>query len=71
MKDPESGELLDDGLVLVFPKPKSFTGEDVAELHVHGSRAVLDDIIIALSRQPALRPADRESFPACLRQWEI
>ena len=32
VKDPESGEPLDDGLVLVFPKPKSFTGEDVAEL---------------------------------------
>ena len=62
VKDPDSGELLDDGLVLVFPKPKSFTGEDVAELHVHGSRAVLDDIIIALSRQPALRPAESGEF---------
>ena len=62
VKDPESGEPLDDGLVLVFPKPKSFTGEDVAELHVHGSRAVLDDIIIALSRQPALRPAEAGEF---------
>ena len=60
--DPESGEPLDDGLVLVFPEPKSFTGEDVAEFHVHGSRAVLDDIIIALSRQPALRPAEAGEF---------
>ncbi len=62
LTDPESGEPLDDGLVLVFPKPKSFTGEDVAELHVHGSRAVLDDIMIALSRQPALRPAEAGEF---------
>ena len=62
VKDPESGEPLDDGLVLVFPQPKSFTGEDVVELHVHGSRAVLDDITIALSRQPALRPAEAGEF---------
>ena len=71
VKDPESGEPLDDGLVLVFPHPKSFTGEDVAELHVHGSRAVLDDIIIAFT--PARVAAGRSGrvFPACLRQWKI
>ena len=62
VNDPDSGEPLDDGLVLVFPHPKSFTGEDVAELHVHGSRAVLDDVIDALSRQPALRPAEAGEF---------
>jgi Predicted GTPase len=60
--DPGSGEPLDDGLVLVFPQPNSFTGEDVAELHVHGSRAVLDDIINALSCQPALRLAEAGEF---------
>ncbi|MDG2032418.1 MAG: tRNA uridine-5-carboxymethylaminomethyl(34) synthesis GTPase MnmE, partial [Rhodospirillales bacterium] len=62
LTDPESEETLDDGLVLVFPQPKSFTGEDVAELHVHGSRAVLDDVMLALSRQPALRPAEAGEF---------
>ncbi len=62
VKDPESGETLDDGLVLVFPQPNSFTGEDVAELHVHGSRAVLDDLMTALARQPALRPAEAGEF---------
>ncbi|MBV9584446.1 MAG: hypothetical protein JO213_06120, partial [Alphaproteobacteria bacterium] len=38
-RDPESGEELDDGLALWFPGPHSVTGEDVAELHLHGSRA--------------------------------
>jgi tRNA modification GTPase len=37
--DPATGEWLDDGLVLWFPGPHSATGEDVAELHLHGSRA--------------------------------
>src|SRR6266498_2230846 len=36
-----SGETLDRGLVLFFPAPASFTGEDVAELHLHGGRAVV------------------------------
>jgi tRNA modification GTPase len=39
--DPGSGAALDDALVLWFPGPASYTGEDVAELHLHGSRAVL------------------------------
>ena len=38
---PKTGELLDSALVLWMPGPKSFTGEDVVELHVHGSRAVV------------------------------
>jgi tRNA modification GTPase len=38
--DPATGDDLDDGLVLWFPAPNSATGEDVAELHLHGSRAV-------------------------------
>jgi tRNA modification GTPase len=48
--DPATGEHLDDGLVLWFPKPHSATGEDVAELHVHGSRAVLAAIMQVLRR---------------------
>jgi len=39
--DPQGGETLDDGLVLWFPAPRSATGEDVVEFHLHGSRAVL------------------------------
>jgi tRNA modification GTPase len=48
--DPQSGEALDDGLVLWFPAPRSATGEDVAELHLHGSRAVLAAVMQALAR---------------------
>src|ERR1700737_1560061 len=47
--DPATGEWLDDGLVLWFPGPNSATGEDVAELHVHGSRAVLAAVMRALA----------------------
>ena len=39
--DPRTGLSLDDGLALWFPGPASFTGEDVAELHVHGGPAVI------------------------------
>jgi tRNA modification GTPase len=52
------GEPLDDGLVLWFPAPASFTGEDVAELHVHGGRAVVADVLSALAAADGLRPAD-------------
>ncbi len=50
MVDPVSGVALDDGLALWFPGPASFTGEDVAELHVHGGRATIDAVCGALAR---------------------
>ena len=43
----ESGTLLDSGLILLFPGPNSFTGEDVVELHAHGSPVVLDMLLQA------------------------
>lgn len=45
---PMTGDLLDQALVLWFPTPNSFTGEDVVELHVHGSRAVILGVFKAL-----------------------
>jgi tRNA modification GTPase len=45
---PEGGEI-DQGLVLWFPGPRSYTGEDAAELHLHGGRAVVEAVIAALS----------------------
>src|SRR5437016_1803629 len=48
LRDPASGEELDDGLALWFPGPNSVTGEDVGELHVHGSRAVVAALLTAL-----------------------
>jgi tRNA modification GTPase len=61
-RDPVSGEAIDDGLALFFPAPRSFTGEEVAELHVHGSRAVVAALIDALARLPGLRPAEPGEF---------
>ncbi len=62
LRDPATGERLDDGLVLWFPAPKSFTGEDVAELHVHGARAVIADLLAVLTVQPGLRLAKPGEF---------
>ena len=59
--NPANGELLDDGLVLWFPAPNSATGEDVAEFHLHGSRAVLAAFIEVLSRL-GLRLAEPGEF---------
>jgi tRNA modification GTPase len=59
--DPETGEPLDDGLVLWFPAPHSATGEDVAEFHLHGSRAVLAAVMQVL-RRLGLRLAEPGEF---------
>jgi tRNA modification GTPase len=59
--DPQSGDALDEGLVLWFPAPRSATGEDVAELHLHGSRAVLAAVMQALARL-GLRLAEPGEF---------
>ena len=50
------------GLVLWFPAPASFTGEDVLELQVHGGRAVIAALLDALSAMPGLRPAEPGEF---------
>lgn len=51
------GELLDRALVLRFPGPASATGEDVAELHLHGGRSVVASVADALAALPGLRAA--------------
>ena len=60
--NPATRELLDDGLLILFPAPHSFTGEDVAELHLHGGRAVVESVLDALSRIDGLRPAEPGEF---------
>ncbi|MGJ4963695.1 tRNA uridine-5-carboxymethylaminomethyl(34) synthesis GTPase MnmE [Bradyrhizobium sp. HKCCYLRH3061] len=57
-----SGEAIDDAVVLWFPGPASATGEDVAELHVHGSRAVIAAVFSLLSTMPQMRPAEPGEF---------
>lgn len=55
--DPETGEQIDDGLALWFPAPASYTGEDVAELHLHGGAAIRQRALEILGRQAGLRLA--------------
>jgi len=62
LRSPSTGEELDDALVLWFPGPASFTGEDVAELHIHGGRAVIAGLVEALSAFPTVRPAEAGEF---------
>ena len=49
-------------MVLWFPGPASYTGEDVAELHIHGGRAVIAGVLATLGGVPGLRPADPGEF---------
>ena len=56
-----AGTVLDQALVLRFPGPRSYTGEDAAELHLHGGRAVVEAVSLALS-DLGLRPAEAGEF---------
>lgn len=56
------GALLDEALVLWFPGPATATGEDLAELHCHGGRAVLAAVQVALAALPGLRQAEPGEF---------
>ena len=56
------GATLDQGLVIWFPAPASFTGEDVAELHLHGGRAILSSVMDALSSFQGCRLAEPGEF---------
>lgn len=60
--DPCSREEIDRALVLWFPAPGSYTGEDVVEYHVHGGRSVLSGLFDALRRLPGFRPAEPGEF---------
>jgi tRNA modification GTPase len=60
--DPRTAEAIDEARVLWFPAPASFTGEDVAELHVHGGQAVVAALADALTALPDLRLADPGEF---------
>lgn len=62
LRDPLGGEVLDHALVLWLPGPHSFTGEDGAELHIHGGAAVRAALVRVLSAQPGCRPAEPGEF---------
>src|SRR5712672_2938568 len=61
IRDPNQ-QPIDDAVVLWFPGPKSATGEDVAEFHVHGGRAVLAALFAALSAFEHVRAAEPGEF---------
>lgn len=56
------GALVDEAFILVFRDGKSFTGEDVVELHLHGSIAIISSVLRLLSEQDGLRQAEAGEF---------
>ncbi|MFZ3484363.1 tRNA uridine-5-carboxymethylaminomethyl(34) synthesis GTPase MnmE [Sphingomonas sp. 3-13AW] len=62
LRDPADGALLDRALLLWFAAPRTATGEDLVELHLHGGRAVVQAVEACLARQPGLRRAEAGEF---------
>ena len=60
--DPADGALIDDALVLRFDAPASATGEDVVEIHAHGSIAIVDHLLSTLTAMPDVRLAEAGEF---------
>ena len=57
-----TSELIDEGLVLWFPGPESYTGEDMAEFHIHGSKAVIEAMQASISKIDNCRLAEPGEF---------
>ena len=57
-----TNELIDEGIIIWFPGPDSYTGEDMAEFHVHGSRSVIDAIHNSISKVEDCRIAEPGEF---------
>ena len=57
-----TNELIDEGIIIWFPGPNSYTGEDMAEFHVHGSRAVINEIHNSISKVENCRLANPGEF---------
>ncbi|MBV8472396.1 MAG: tRNA uridine-5-carboxymethylaminomethyl(34) synthesis GTPase MnmE [Hyphomicrobiales bacterium] len=62
LRDPATGEILDRALILRFAAPRSFTGEEMAEMQVTGGRAVVAGVLAALGKIAGLRPAEPGEF---------
>ncbi|MDE3036972.1 MAG: tRNA uridine-5-carboxymethylaminomethyl(34) synthesis GTPase MnmE [Pseudomonadota bacterium] len=58
----QAGGIIDRGLAIYFKSPHSFTGEDVVELHIHGGRAVIKELLDVLGAEDGLRPAEPGEF---------
>jgi tRNA modification GTPase len=62
VRDPAGGDVIDEALALWFPAPHSETGEDMAELQLHGGHAVIAAVLDALGRIEGCRPAEAGEF---------
>ena len=60
--NPKTKDLIDQGILLWLPGPESYTGEDMAEFHVHGSKAVIEAINLCLSKIEGCRLAEPGEF---------
>jgi len=58
----KDNQLIDEGILIWFPGPRSYTGEDMAEFHVHGSKAVVDAIHSSISQVDGCRLAEPGEF---------
>ena len=61
-KKISNNELIDEGILIWFPGPRSYTGEDMAEFHVHGSRAVIEAMHLSISKIDGCRLAEPGEF---------
>ena len=62
INNSNTSELIDEGIIIWFPGPNSYTGEDLAEFHVHGSRAVIKAMHLAISKIKNCRLAEPGEF---------
>lgn len=60
--DPDSGDLIDEPIIIYFQPPRSYTGEDVVEYHIHGGKAVRESLMNALSKMNGHRMAEAGEF---------
>jgi tRNA modification GTPase len=66
-----TSELIDEGIILWFPGPESYTGEDMAEIQVHGSKAVIDALHATISEIKNCRLAEPwRVYKACVSKWK-
>jgi len=60
--NPSNNTLIDEGLLLSFPSPNSFTGDNLVEFHIHGSNAIISYFLSILSEQDNCRLAEAGEF---------
>ena len=66
----DNNELIDEGILIWFPGPNSYTGKDMAELHVHGSKSVIEEIHLSISKIGGCRLAEPGEFTKIAFQME-